>query len=856
MLNVQNAFLLDRGNGSISLKQHLETTSRHQNLLESLRRQIEEEICTVNKIIDGMEIISEQGDLHKLEQEFCKNAQIISEMCCSMMMNFARTIVEDSVKVVGTGLPPCSFEVVAIGSMARGEMTPYSDLEYLFLVADNSHMEYFHTLAVVTYFLIANLGETNLKYMNISELKDQHFIDQAANGFKIDGLGFNAGNIPTGNGLKNSKQLILTAEELYELFERDYMVSDTSSKPTEGSTIVGSDLSQMLSNCISIFRFTAIRNRSTGNYNDKSMLGEFHDRVRQLTMSNKRKERTIQMMKGDASKYTYLPTDFRNPSGWLKVKADIYRYPTIMLNSLKILCEVNETNVWRSIELLSEKLSWTPQTIHGMRFLVASSIFLRLEAYLFYNKQSEDMTLLSQGREILHYKLSFNLFHSVGSFLFPLKRTMQKLLQSNSIQSSSFRKLDFCKDQMACYITLAYCQQWEQALNVYKQNTRFGNLEEMKGYSVSDIPVLTALEYCAFRVGNYTLATGISKIILELIEGASTFSEIEQADRLNCIAANLRYLTRFKEANQFYSRSLKIYSHMEQHSDEIKLAVARTMNFTGRCLSDMGKYPTAQRNLVTALEVQIEFLGEKHAHVGHTHNNLGNLYSRMADYDEAEHHYTQTLEIRLQIHGRNTAHHDIAIVQHNMADSLQYQGKFKEAIRYYETSLDIYRKLYGEHGHEEIGCIQNQLARCLCHEQMRTDTGLIDDLLSKSMVMLTKLYRENGIEHHTDMAECYLNLAVRKAQKRGRGEFEKLISQAQSTYRSVYGKCAPHINIVNCTLTHAAIMSSIFGDDKARRSLYCKACRILKRVFPGKLNAPRRKRILSREKFFAPAAAM
>ena len=111
------------------------------------------------------------------------------------------------------------FEAVAIGSIARREATPYSDLEYLFLVersAQNS-IYYFETLAMTTYFLMGNLRKTKLSYMAIEELEGW-FEDQAQNGFKIDGLAKGAGNIPTGNGPQNKNHFILTPLQLADKY--------------------------------------------------------------------------------------------------------------------------------------------------------------------------------------------------------------------------------------------------------------------------------------------------------------------------------------------------------------------------------------------------------------------------------------------------------------------------------------------------------------------------------------------------------------------------------------------------------------------------------------------------------------
>ena len=92
---------------------------------------------------------------------------------------------------------PRAMEPIAT---ARGEATPYSDLEYLFLVDESTpeSMRYFETLSMISYFLMGDLGETKLSYMAVQELHGW-FDDKAKNGFKIDGLAKGAGNIPTGH---------------------------------------------------------------------------------------------------------------------------------------------------------------------------------------------------------------------------------------------------------------------------------------------------------------------------------------------------------------------------------------------------------------------------------------------------------------------------------------------------------------------------------------------------------------------------------------------------------------------------------------------------------------------------------
>ena len=115
-----------------------------------------------------------QSDSNKRwKEEWIDTVKSFSEECNKMMIEFSGAVIRQAVKICGK--EPCEFAAVCMGSMAHGETTPYSDLEFLFLLEDKEAGvdDYLENLAVTVYFLIANLGETHLKYMNIAELSER-----------------------------------------------------------------------------------------------------------------------------------------------------------------------------------------------------------------------------------------------------------------------------------------------------------------------------------------------------------------------------------------------------------------------------------------------------------------------------------------------------------------------------------------------------------------------------------------------------------------------------------------------------------------------------------------------------------
>ena len=214
--------------------------------------------------------------------------------CSEDMRKFGERIIRESVNMIITP-PPCAFDAVAIGSIARGEATPYSDLEYLFLVDRQTDdvMHYFEILAVTSYFIMGNLGETKLSYMHIEELNGW-FDDKAKNGFKIDGLSPGAGNIPTGNSPKNRNHFIVTPEQLAYRY-KDILDNPDPEKASKG------DLTSMLTYTKSLYSY---------QNDQKHLLSKYYDLIKEHPKNTIRTKMNMDMLKTDAEKFNFVP-DYR-----------------------------------------------------------------------------------------------------------------------------------------------------------------------------------------------------------------------------------------------------------------------------------------------------------------------------------------------------------------------------------------------------------------------------------------------------------------------------------------------------------------------------------------------------------------
>ena len=78
------------------------------------------------------------------------------------------------------GDPPCKFTVVGMGSLARKEITPYSDFEHIIVLEETNQqqitehkLDYFRWFSVIFQTILLNLQETILPSVSIYSLNDK-----------------------------------------------------------------------------------------------------------------------------------------------------------------------------------------------------------------------------------------------------------------------------------------------------------------------------------------------------------------------------------------------------------------------------------------------------------------------------------------------------------------------------------------------------------------------------------------------------------------------------------------------------------------------------------------------------------
>ena len=412
----------------ITHKQHTKITDKLKEQLKTIRK-----VCRAERMVAEELVMKYEDDTtddtldDSLNSDFYYCMKHISLHCTEMMADFAGKIIEKSVSII-CDQPPCEFQAVAIGSIARAEATPYSDLEYIFLIEKDTTeaIHYFEALALTSYFLIGNLQETKLSYMAIEELQDW-FDDKAKNGFKIDGLTKGAGNIPTGNGNPKMKNhFIVTPEKLADRYEQ--VLQNPQEEALRG------DLTAMLSYTKLLFSY---------NKSGRGLLAIYRDKVASLVPNDVRKDMNAKMLQNDLEKFTLSPMSFHQKGFNVNVKKELYRLPSIILLDLSIVLDKMADSSWATIDRFSSQNTLEPDRAANISFCLAAAVYIRLSAYLYHDSHDDRMSVAQHNEEVQEqasdtsnhcYKrwfLSFGLFTRTCSSNLILRHSLGDLKHRN-----------------------------------------------------------------------------------------------------------------------------------------------------------------------------------------------------------------------------------------------------------------------------------------------------------------------------------------------------------------------------------------------------------------------------------------
>jgi hypothetical protein len=311
---------------------------------------------TLEEIRRAAQIDLDHNDIEQIYNNVLKNYKAL-----------LTRIFEDLCHLIGD--PPLeNYAFIAFGSIGRGCVTPYSDLESAILIKDEKDRDYFAVLSQLFCIRISALGESPIAGFNIESM---HWLTRedgpADKGLRLDPVTMN-GIVPHLK-LKDQIELINTPQALARVFTDEINLPLPLKAAFYSATLI---------------------------HGSTKLLNEYYREVElYLNGADRRWDLCKEIIMHDFEQYFDQLGQKFNQNNFYSVKADLYRPMTCLIDFFAMQYALHPKTPWELFRQLNEK-----KLSHDLKELFDKITALQLKTYLGYGKQnvliylnrSDDMT--------------------------------------------------------------------------------------------------------------------------------------------------------------------------------------------------------------------------------------------------------------------------------------------------------------------------------------------------------------------------------------------------------------------------------------------------------------------------------
>jgi len=403
-----------------------------QNEVTKMRRELKEELLRLKLIPVGLPL--RQLNIFKMKK--AKIVRQIQEKISERYIYIMDKVSMECIHLIGK--PPCRFTVVGMGSLARQEITPFSDFEHVIVLEDGVQsrtdyhltLEYFRWFTVIFQVVIINLRETIIPsvatpFLNDSSISDgDWFFDcNTTRGISFDGMMLHACKFPLGRTQITVEkpfaiELIKPVSEMVKFLQADEDVKN------------GYNLADILT-------------RTCFVSGDVILYKEFEALAFQVLDCNF--ESNVFQIQSQLRRdlQTYNATDSLHSLGisarW-NIKRVIYRSTTLFVSALGRLHCINKSSCFDIIDELSAKNIIGEKVAKKLSFAIAVACETRLKVYMSKNGQDDfvgDRRFYSNDNKIIQQLCELIGEQSIGDY-YLTARKIQYLLSENSFHNEAF----------------------------------------------------------------------------------------------------------------------------------------------------------------------------------------------------------------------------------------------------------------------------------------------------------------------------------------------------------------------------------------------------------------------------------
>ncbi|CAK8691461.1 unnamed protein product [Clavelina lepadiformis] len=762
-------YLLKSANAEDDQADLLLETKWVKEMVDKMREKTKDELKLLNNIPDE----AEADELRQLEEAKIKDVQTLQNNITNDFKALMAELAEFCVHVLGE--LPCDYALVGMGSLARVEVTPYSDFENLIVLQEGvqnwpnyeSILEHYRWFAVIFQVVIINLGETIIPSVIIPSLNDFNspngnwFWDKnTRHGISFDAFYPFASNVPLGRVIKTKNKSHTT--ELIKPVSAMIHYLDSEEDARNGY-----NLADILSrNCY-----------VAGNV---ALYEEFDKQVKIKLSAEQNKSAIVSKL------YEYIKEDLekfgiRNNLYYVSdadscnIKVVVYRSTTIFISALGKLLDIRSPSCFEIVTELSE-FGVTNDFARKLTYAVAVACEVRLKIYSRKEEQdnwiNEKSLIMSDVGE---------LSQTVGT-----KSLIDYFLIAYSLQYDIANYLSFSlkhfyeNPEVLVAVLNYYFRRYKNAIRSGKffiKNARANNNSTGAQHNHSCKSTLTCFGESYSRIQNHLDSIKHDEIPELCFERDIPLKDLADTLKIMCIC--LVRMEKYKEALFLNEQEIQLRRKLPGCEKSAR-DMAICLNGRGVVLNGLGNYEQSllkvkeSFNLITSLE----YAGKKQDLVVLYHT-IGHLCNAQHQSDEAIVALREGLRLQREMAPNALAMRYLS--RFHQAIGLAYfnKQKFKRALSQYEISLNTQKQISQDETRDElVADIYSNMAPCL--KSMGDPTGekqlFEKELTIRENVLAVQMedfyhagcFERKGVcldnlQRHDDAMECYKSaLSIRK----------------------------------------------------------------------------------------------
>ena len=364
------------------------------NVSDSAKMRVEELRKCVRYHLKAIENYRDEDNLETLKENtnkirsYVNQIQLVQKHLSIYYKNIMAFVSQKCIEIMGT--PPCKYAVVGMGSLARKEITPYSDFEHIIILENldfdpnSSFKEYFRWYSTLFHIVIINLGETIIPsvcipYLNDSSNRSTHYGDWfydevTTRGISFDGMMPHACKFPLGRTQKTKAKPWTT-----ELI-----------KPVDEMTLYLEENEDLKNG----YKLGDILTRICFVEGEKTLYDAFFQKIKHsLNKLSKNSFLFLKQLDEDLHNFDIINNLAALESDQdINIKRIVYRSTSLFLSALGRLETVDANTGFEIIKELQKKQKINEITALRLSFAIAVSCHVRLFHYMDQKRQDDNIS--------------------------------------------------------------------------------------------------------------------------------------------------------------------------------------------------------------------------------------------------------------------------------------------------------------------------------------------------------------------------------------------------------------------------------------------------------------------------------